>query len=143
MSQPRCNVCSHFDTRCSIRFDNNVTISVANTDYDSQNVVYILFCAKCPSAVYIGETSNRFRFRLNNHKHSNKHKFCCYLVAMHINEQSHTIEHLRCITIKNHVPNMDDRKLIEQKTIINLSTHTTGLNKDRIFDRIKLSALVY
>ena len=59
--KPRCKVCSHFNTRCSIKFD-NVTISSAKADCDSQNVVYILFCAKCPNAVYVGETSNRFRF---------------------------------------------------------------------------------
>ena len=41
---------------------------------------------------------------------------------------------------------MDNRKLIEQKTIIKLNTHITGLNKDRDFYRImtfKLSAPVY
>ena len=65
---------------------------------------------------------------------------------MHFNEQSHTIEDLRWIIIKNHVPNTDNRKLIQQKTIIKLNTHITGLNKEEIFYRImtfKLSALVY
>ena len=38
-----------------------------------------------------------------------------------------------CIIIKNHVPNMDNRKLIEQKIIIKLNAHITGLNKDRDF----------
>ena len=52
---------------------------------------------------------------------------------MHFNEQSHTIENLRCITIENYVTNMDNRKLIEQKNIIKLNTHITGLNKDRDF----------
>ena len=61
--KPRCKVCSHIDIICSINFDNNVTISAAKADCDSQNVVYILYCAKCPNAVYVGETSNRFRFR--------------------------------------------------------------------------------
>ena len=79
--------------------------------------------------------------------------FSDYPVAMHFNEQSHTIEDLRCIIIENHVPNMDNRKLIELKTIIKLNTHITGLNKDKISYRImtfklslsffKLSALVY
>ena len=67
-----------------------------------------------------------------------KHNFYGYPVAMHFNEQSHTIEDLRCIIIKNHVPNMDNRKLIEQKTIIKLNTHITGLNKDRDFFFIAL-----
>ena len=50
--KPRCKVCSHLDTRCSIEFDNNVTIYA---DCDSQNVVYIcvstlsIFCLCCPS----------------------------------------------------------------------------------------------
>ena len=158
--KPRCKVCSHIDTRCSIKFDNNVTFSATKADCDSQNVVYILFCAKYPNALYVGETSNRFRFqiksnkiklyfptyintnmlymmkytfRLSNHKHSIKHNFSGYPVAMHFNEQSHTVEDLRCIIIKNYVTNMDNRKLIEQKTIIKLNTHITGLNKDRDF----------
>ena len=51
---PRCKICSHFDTRCSIKFDNNVTISAAKADCDPQNVIYVI----------VGETSNRFRFDL-------------------------------------------------------------------------------
>ena len=52
---------------------------------------------------------------------------------MHFNEQSQTIEDRRCIIIENHVPNMDNIKLIEQKTIIKLNTHVTGLIKIDIF----------
>ena len=71
--KPRCKVCSHFDTRCSIKFDNNVPISAATADCHSQNVVNILLCAKCPNAVYVGETSNSFSFQLSSHNHSTKH----------------------------------------------------------------------
>ena len=95
---PRCIVCSHIDIRCGIKFDKDVTLSAVKADCDSQNVVYILFCAKCPNAVYVGETSNRFRFRPNNH--SIKHNFSGYPVDMHFNEQSHTMEDHRCIIIK-------------------------------------------
>ena len=129
--EPRCKVCSHIDTICRIKFENDVTISATKADCDSQN--YILYCAKCPNAVYVGETFNRFRFRLSNRKHSIKHNFSGYPVAMHFNEQSHAMEDPRCITIKNHVPNMDNIKLIEQKNINKLNTHITGLNKDRDF----------
>ena len=131
--KPRCKVLSHIDIRCSNKFYNNVTISAAKAVCDSQNVVYILFCAMCPNAVYVGETSDRFRFRLSNHKQSTEHNFSGYPVAMHFNEQSYTIQDLRCIIIENHVPNMDNRKLIDEKTIIKLKTHITGLNKDRHF----------
>ena len=80
--KPRCKDCSHIDTKCCIKFENNVTISAAKADCDSQNVVYIFF-AKFPNAVYVGETSNRFRFRLNNHKHSFRQFFSGYPVDMH------------------------------------------------------------
>ena len=89
---------------------------------ERKNTIYVY--------IYI---SNRIRFRTTNHKHSIKHNFSGYPVAMHFNEQSHTIEDLRCIIIKNHVPNMDNRKLIEKKTIIKLNTRITGINKDREF----------
>ena len=79
------------------------------------------------------QRSKRFMFRLNNHKHSIKHNLSGYPVAMHFNEQSHTMEDLRCIIIKNHVPNMVNGKLIEQRTIIKLNTHITGINKERFF----------
>ena len=52
---------------------------------------------------------------------------------MHCNEQSQTIEDLRCIIIENHVTNMDNIKLFEQKNIFKLITHFTGLIKDRHF----------
>ena len=98
--KPRCKVCSHIDIICSIKFDNDVTLSAVKADCDSQNVVNILSCAKCQNAVYVGKASNRFIFRLSNHKHSIKHNFSGFPVAMHFNEQSHTIEDLRCIVIK-------------------------------------------
>ena len=44
--KPRCKVCSHIDIRCSFKFDNDFTFSAAKAYCDSQNVVYILFCAK-------------------------------------------------------------------------------------------------
>ena len=45
-----------------------IYISAAKAECDSQNMVYILFCAKFPNAVNVAETSNRFRFWLSNHK---------------------------------------------------------------------------
>ena len=85
------------------------------------------------------------RFRLNNHKHSIKHNLSGYPAAMHFNEQSHTIEDLRFI--KNHLPDIDNRKLVEEKTIIKLNTYITRLNKQGIFFyrimTFKLYALAY
>ena len=90
-------------------------MSAAKADCDSHNAAYILFCAKCPNLIYVGETSNHLRFRLKQ-KHSIKHNSPGYPVAMHFNEQSHSMEDIQCIAIKNQVPDKDNRKLIEKKT---------------------------
>ena len=48
----------------------NATIQPGNYNCDSYNIVYLLMCDKCDSVNYIGETSNKLQFRLNNHKKS-------------------------------------------------------------------------
>ena len=60
----QCKICTCYDTRFSIKFGNDITNSSAKTDCDSQNVVYILFSAKCPNADYVGETSNHLGYDL-------------------------------------------------------------------------------
>ena len=35
--------------------------------------------------------------------------------------------------MENHLPNMDNKKFLEQKTIVKLNTHITAFNKDRDF----------
>ena len=42
--KPRCKVCSHIDIRCSIKFENNVTISAATADCDSERGLHFILC---------------------------------------------------------------------------------------------------
>ena len=64
--KPQCKVYSHYDTWCGITFDNNVKISAVKCDCDSQNVVYILICAKCLNVVYVGEIVIGFDIAITN-----------------------------------------------------------------------------
>ena len=81
------------------KFHNNIKIPAAKADSDSQNVVYILFCAKCPNAVYVGKTSNHFRIPHNNHKQN----LSGYPIDKRFDRQSHILEDLRCIIKKSHI----------------------------------------
>ena len=67
--KPRCQVCDMLETRKKIQITGtSSTIQPENSNCDSWNIVYLLMCDKCDSGNYIGETSNRLRSRLNNHK---------------------------------------------------------------------------
>ena len=70
--KPLCNICTRFVTGCGVRIDNNVIISIVEAGCHSQNVIDILFCPRTSDAIYVSEISNRFRLRLNNHKHNIK-----------------------------------------------------------------------
>ena len=66
--KPRCQVCDILDTRNKLQIPGtSSTILPGNYNCDSCNIVYLLICDKCDYGNYIGETSNRLRFRLSIH----------------------------------------------------------------------------
>ena len=72
--KPRCQLCDILDTRKKLQIPGtSSTIQPENYNCDSCDIVYLLMCKKCDSGNYIGETSNRLRFRVNNHKKSIRH----------------------------------------------------------------------
>ena len=131
--RPRCQICDHFNINPSVEFQNNVTLYPVRAGCNTPNIVYILYCSKCPEAIYVGETANRFRTRFNNHKHSIRNNLPGFPVASHFNAHNHFPRDLRCIIIRDKFPNTDSRKLYEQQLILKLNSHTTGLNKDLAF----------
>ena len=71
--KPRCQVCDILDTRKKLHITGTrSTIQPGNYNCDACNIVYLLMCNKCVSGNYIGETSNRLRHRLNNHKRASE-----------------------------------------------------------------------
>ena len=131
--RPRCQICDHFDTNPIIEFQQNVKLYPVKAGCNTPNVVYILYCSQCPEAIYVGETANRFRTRFNNHKHSIRNNPPGFPVASHFNALNHSPRDLRCIIVKDKFPNTESRKLHEQKLILKLNSHVTGLNKDMAF----------
>ena len=69
--KPRCQLCDILDTRKKLQIPGtSSTIQPGSYNCDSCDIIYFLMYSKCDSDNYIGETSNRLRFRLNNHKRS-------------------------------------------------------------------------
>ena len=131
-SKPRCQVC-HFivtdktftppGTKCLIR--------PPPLHCDTPNVVYLLFCNLCDKGNYVGQTSNKFRFRFNNHKKTVQDKSVNFPVAKHFcGEPNHSISNLKCILLGTNYKSVNERLKSESKWVVKLSTHTRGLNKD-------------
>ena len=67
--KPRCQFCDILDTQKKLQIPGTSSIiQPGNYNCDSCDIIYLLMCSKCDSGNYIGETSNRLRFRLNNHR---------------------------------------------------------------------------
>ena len=91
--KPRCHICDMLDIRKKIQIPGtSSTILPGNYNCDSCNIVYLLMCEKCDMGNYIGETSNKLRFRLNNHKESIRENSRGFLVAVHFNQPDHSLK---------------------------------------------------
>ncbi|KAJ8042636.1 hypothetical protein HOLleu_09441 [Holothuria leucospilota] len=140
-SKPRCQVC-HFiitdkeftppGTKCIVR--------PPPLDCDTPNVVYLLFCnirellfGQLPSNIcdkgnYVGQTSNKFRFRFNNHKKTIQDKSVNFHVAKHFcGEPNHSISNLKCILLGSNYQSVNERLKSESKWVVKLSTHISLL----------------
>ena len=133
-NKPRCQVCKHLALSPTIFHGaSGRTLKPGNFNCDTSNVVYLLFCNKCPHATYIGETSTKFRLRFNNHKLSVRNNNPGFPVAEHFNLPEHTLSDLKCVLSYGNFKSAQERCNRELKTIISLNTHRTGLNRDLAF----------
>ena len=71
---PKCHLCPNINTNPTITGPNGVPIKISgNFSCNSSNIIYAISCNLCPKAIYIGETSNSIRQRMNGHRSDIKH----------------------------------------------------------------------
>ena len=70
-----------------------------NMTCETSNIVYLLFCNKCPKSLYVGETKNTLKQRFYLHR-SNIKKNTGTLVTKHFNQTNHSLANLKCIAIE-------------------------------------------
>ncbi|OCT74573.1 hypothetical protein XELAEV_18033558mg [Xenopus laevis] len=62
----------------------------------SSNVVYMITCTRCSTGgIYIGETGQKSRTRLNHHRHKVNTKSCDTPVGQHFCSQNHSFQDMQ------------------------------------------------
>ena len=79
----------------------NITSSM---NCQTSNVVYRITCKKCPSFVYIGETSRRFCQRLTDHRGYIHRRDLETPIGKHFNLRGHSVEDFQAIAIEKVLP---------------------------------------
>ena len=64
------------------------------------NVVYGIYCEKCEQLVYIGETRNMLKSRIQSHLSSIRNKNTYEPVPVHFNSHDHTTEHFKFVGLE-------------------------------------------
>ena len=109
--KPRCQFCDILDSRNKVQIPGtSSTILPGNYNCDSCNIVYLLICSKCDSGNYIGETSNRLRLGLNNHKKSIRDNNWGFLVAVHFNLPDQSLKNLKRVTLRGDLKTTADKR---------------------------------
>ena len=134
-NRPRCQLCPHINTNMDIMGPNNTTYSIKGSfDCTSTNIVYAITCKLCPTAVYIGQTGQSLRQRMNSHKFDIRNKNIEKPVAEHFNLPGHSLSQLTAAVLQQRgFKDRMQREAAEQKLINKLDCINGGLNRDRGF----------
>ena len=102
-----CKTCKHISQGST--FTSNVTkrsyeVLSPNTSMNcvSENIVYLIKCKKC-GVEYVGETSQKLRNRLNNHRSSLKRLTSLYLYH-HFSSDCHSVDDIAIMPIEEITP---------------------------------------
>ena len=130
----KCHLCPNINTNPTITGPNGVPIKISgNFNCNSSNIIYAISCNLCLKAIYIGETSNCIRQRMNGYRSDIKHNRN-KPVAEHFNKPDHTLDNLKLTVIKEvEGKTKQQREVEEQKIIFKLDCVNQGLNKDYSF----------
>ena len=130
----KCHLCPNLNTSPTITGPNGVPIKISgNFNCNSSNIIFAISCNLCPKAIYIGETSNSIRQRMNGHRSDIKHNRN-KPVAEHFNKPDHTLDNLKLTVIKEvKGKTKQQRGVEEQKIIFKLDCVNQGVNKNYSF----------
>ena len=129
----RCKLCRHMDNS-EIHLPNSTErfTPVGNFNCDSPNLVYLIRCRRCPK-IYIGETGQSLRKRINGHKHSIRNENHYLPVGEHFSQTTHSLDDLQVTVLKGFLPETGQRRIEEQKLIHqfnSMNNNNRGLNRD-------------
>ncbi|OCT92924.1 hypothetical protein XELAEV_18015991mg [Xenopus laevis] len=95
----------------------------------SSNVVYIITCTRCcTGGIYIGDTGQKLRTRMNHHRHKINTKSCDTPVGQHFCSQNHSLQDMQVLILKGNFKTERERKIYEYKCMELFNTLRQGLN---------------
>uniref|UniRef100_K7G6Y6 Reverse transcriptase domain-containing protein n=1 Tax=Pelodiscus sinensis TaxID=13735 RepID=K7G6Y6_PELSI len=134
-NKPRCQLCPHIHSADTIIGPNQVSYKIKNTySCASRNIIYAIMCRKCPSAMYIGQTSQTLRQRINAHKTDIRQDHKEKTVSCHFNQKGHSLNDLAtCILLQRPFTSALERESSELSFMLKFDTYHQGLNKSLNF----------
>ncbi|XP_075779183.1 uncharacterized protein LOC142827423 [Pelodiscus sinensis] len=100
-NKPRCQLCPHIYSADTIIGPNHASFKIKNTyTCSSRNIIYATMCLKCPSAMYIGQTSQTLRQRINAHKTDIRLSHREKAVACHFSQTDHSLNDLKTCMLR-------------------------------------------
>ncbi|XP_074642873.1 uncharacterized protein LOC141900033 [Tubulanus polymorphus] len=131
-NKSRCQLCPLINSSPTVTAANNQQLKVTGPyTCDSTNVVYAITCDIYPGTIYIGETGQTLRQRLNGHKFDIRQKKMDKPIGEHFNLPNHTISNLKVTALhKMNTSNKHTREIMEQKLVQRGDTVNLGLNRD-------------
>ena len=131
-NRPRCQLCPYIYPGNTITGPNGINYTVSGSySCSSSNLIYALMCQQCPSALYIGQTSQPLRKRINGHKSDIRNGNVQKPVGEHFNLPGHSIKDLK-VTVVQQKPfkNKIQREAAELEFICKFDSVRLGLNRD-------------
>ncbi|CAM4539466.1 unnamed protein product [Lepidochelys kempii] len=131
-NKARCQLCPHIYSGDTITGPNHISHTIRGSfTCTSANVIYAIMCQQCPSAMYIGQTGQSLRKRINGHKSDVKNYNIHKPVGEHFNLSGHAITDMKVAILKQeNFKSRLQRETAELEFICKLDTINLGLNRD-------------
>ncbi|XP_060137720.1 uncharacterized protein LOC132593050 isoform X2 [Zootoca vivipara] len=130
-NEPRCQLCCHIHPDNIITGPNNIQHTISGLfNCSSSNIVYAIKCQQCPSAIYIGQTGQTLRQRINGHKSDIRNHKTEKPVGEHFNLPGHSIQDLKAaVLLQKNFRNRQEREDAKLELITKLKTmEPPGMN---------------
>ncbi|CAM4618796.1 unnamed protein product [Lepidochelys olivacea] len=131
-NKARCQLCPHIYSGDTIPGPNHISHTIRGSfTCTSANVIYAIMCQQGPSAMYIGQTGQSLRKRINGHKSDVKNYNIHKPVGEHFNLSGHAITDMKVAILKQeNFKSRLQRETAELEFICKLDTINLGLNRD-------------
>ncbi|XP_053884602.1 uncharacterized protein LOC128837434 [Malaclemys terrapin pileata] len=132
-NKPRCQLCPHIYSRDTIIGPNHISHTIKGLfTCTSTNVIYAIMCQQCPSTMYIVQTGQSLRKRINGHKSDIRNHNIQKPIGEHFNLSGHSITDLKVAILqpKKTFKNSLQCETAELELICKLDTIRLSLNKD-------------